>query len=70
MDHGGTFADAARWVAVMEMRRLIAYALIVILAAFLTGVWRYATRERRAHFRTLRQAERRKHERVARESGI
>lgn len=49
----------------METRHLIAYLLIAVLLAFLAGVWRYLTRERRAHQRTQRQIERRKLDRLA-----
>ena len=52
----------------METRHLLAYALIALLAAFLAGVWRYLTRQRRAHYRTQRKIDRRKLERLARET--
>jgi len=64
----GTFANAARWGPVMDTRRLVAYVLIVVLLAFLTGVWRYLTRERRAHYRAHRQFEQRKLDRLARDA--
>ncbi len=53
----------------MDTRRLVAYVLIVLLLAFLTGVWRYLTRERRAHYRAHRQFEQRKLDRLARDAG-
>ena len=46
--------------AVMETRQIIAYVLIALLLASLTAVWRYLTRERRAHYRSHRQGQRRK----------
>jgi ABC-type nickel/cobalt efflux system permease component RcnA len=52
----------------MEMRHIIAYLLIFALAGSLILVWRYLTRERRAHHRTQKQSERRKLERLARET--
>jgi hypothetical protein len=41
--------------------------LLALLLAFLFGVWRHLTRERRAHYRTYRQSQRRKLDRLARE---
>jgi hypothetical protein len=52
----------------METRHLVAYALIFLVLAFLAGVWRYLTRERRAHYRAQRQGERRKLDRLARDT--
>jgi len=53
----------------METRQIIAYVLIVLLLASLTAVWRHLTRERRAQYRSQqRQGERRKLDRLARET--
>jgi uncharacterized iron-regulated membrane protein len=59
------FRDCGTLGDLMETRQLIAYALIVLLLACLTGVWLYLTRERRANNRSQRQFDRRKLERLA-----
>jgi hypothetical protein len=52
----------------MEMRHIIAYLLILALAGSFVLVWRYVTRDKRAHQRTQRASEKRKLERVARDA--
>jgi hypothetical protein len=49
----------------METRHLIAYLLIAALAAFVVGVWRYLTRERRAYQRAYRRSRKRRLEALA-----
>jgi hypothetical protein len=51
----------------MDIRHIMAYFLMVALAAFLVGMWFYATRERRASRRSWRLGRKHRSERVPRD---